>query len=53
MMINTNIYYLVENEEEAKWIVNKMYEEGYSWNKTSRTDTKYYESIGNTFGYST
>jgi len=28
-MIKENVYYEVENEEEAKWIVDKMYEEGY------------------------
>ena len=28
-MIKENVYYEVENEEESKWIVGKMYEEGY------------------------
>ena len=27
-MIKENVYYEVENEEESKWIVGKMYEEG-------------------------
>ena len=42
-MIKENVYYEVDNEEEAKWIVNKMYEEGCKWRDSFQYDTYYKE----------
>jgi len=50
-MIKENVYYEVENEEEAKWIVNKMYKEGYNWiDGSNRSVTDYYKE-GYSFKY--
>ena len=50
-MIKENVYYEVENEEEAKWIVNKMYEEGYNWIDGSNRDVTDYYKEGCSFKY--
>ena len=50
-MIKENVYYEVDNEEEAKWIVAKMYEEGYSWINSNISDTKYDKSCVSNFVY--
>lgn len=50
-MIKENVYYEVENEEEAKWIVAKMYEEGYAWIGSNMSDTKYDKSCVSNFVY--
>jgi len=42
-MIKENVYYEVENEEEAKWIVAKMYEDGCKWRDSFQYDTYYKE----------
>jgi len=41
-MIKENVYYEVESEEEAKWIIAKMYEDVYHWIESSRETTYYY-----------
>lgn len=44
MTIKENVYYEVDNEEEAKWIVNKMYKDGYNWiDGSNRNVTDYYK----------
>jgi hypothetical protein len=50
-MIKENVYYEVENEEEARWIVTKMYEEGYNWIDGSNRDVTDYYKEGCSFKY--
>ena len=40
-MIKENTAYVVKNEEEAKFIVNKMYEEGYRFYTGNKRDVIY------------
>ena len=43
-MIKENVYYEVDNEEEAKWIIVKMYEEWYNWiDGSNKSVTDYYK----------
>lgn len=47
MTIKENVYYEVDNEEEAKWILNKMYKEGYKWLESNVKDI--YLNCGNIY----
>ena len=41
-MIKENVYYEVETKEESKWIVDKMYKEGYGKTKLYEKEFPYY-----------